>query len=40
MQALQRLMLGPAIGSRLPITLLRRGALVDVVAIPAELAAS
>jgi S1-C subfamily serine protease len=36
-QALQRLMLGPAIGSRLPLTLLRRGALVDVVAIPAAL---
>jgi S1-C subfamily serine protease len=38
-QALLRLMLGPAIGARLPITLLRKGALVDVVAIPAELAA-
>jgi S1-C subfamily serine protease len=37
-QALQRLMLGPAIGTRLPITLLRKGAFVDVVAIPAELA--
>ena len=37
-QALQRLMLGPAIGSRLPITLLRRGAFVDVVTVPAELA--
>jgi S1-C subfamily serine protease len=36
-QALLRLMLGPAIGSRMPITLLRQGALVDVVAIPAEL---
>jgi S1-C subfamily serine protease len=36
-QALQRLMLGPAIGSRLPITVLRKGALVDVVAVPAEL---
>ena len=36
-QALQRLMLGPAIGTRLPITVLRRGALVDVVAIPVEL---
>ncbi len=36
-QALQRLMLGPAIGTRLPLTLLRRGALVDVVAIPAAL---
>ena len=38
-QALQRLMLGPAIGTRLPITVLRRGALVDVVTVPAELAA-
>jgi S1-C subfamily serine protease len=36
-QTLQRLMLGPAIGSRLPLTLLRRGALVDVVAVPEEL---
>ena len=37
-QALQRLMLGPAIGSRLPVTMLRRGALVDVVITPTELA--
>jgi len=36
-QALQRLMLGPAIGVNLPITLLRRNALVDVVTVPAEL---
>jgi S1-C subfamily serine protease len=36
-QALQRLMLGPAIGSDLPLTLLRRNAFVDVVAVPAEL---
>lgn len=36
-QALQRLMLGPAIGTRLPITLLRRDALVDVVVVPTEL---
>jgi S1-C subfamily serine protease len=36
-QTLQRLMLGPAIGTRLPITVLRKGALVDVVAVPAEL---
>jgi len=36
-QALQRLMLGPAIGADLPITLLRRNALVDVVTVPAEL---
>ncbi len=39
-QTLQRLMLGPAIGTRLPITVLRRGAYVDVVATPAELEAS
>jgi S1-C subfamily serine protease len=37
-QALQRLMLGPAIGTRLPITVLRKGALVDVVTVPAEMA--
>lgn len=36
-QTLQRLMLGPAIGNRLSITLLRRGALVDVVVTPTEL---
>jgi S1-C subfamily serine protease len=36
-QALQRLMLGPAIGTRLPVTVLRRGAFVDVVTVPAEL---
>jgi len=36
-QALQRLMLGPAIGSRLPITVIRRDALVDVISIPTEL---
>ncbi|MEV6299457.1 trypsin-like peptidase domain-containing protein [Actinoplanes sp. NPDC051861] len=36
-QELQRLMLGPAIGVDLPITLLRRNALVDVVALPTEL---
>jgi len=39
-QALQRLMLGPAIGTRLPITLLRKGAFVDVVAVPTELGAN
>jgi S1-C subfamily serine protease len=37
-QALQRLMLGPAIGTKLPMTVLRKNALVDVVAVPAELA--
>jgi S1-C subfamily serine protease len=36
-QALQRLMLGPAIGVNLPITVLRRNAFVDVVTVPAEL---
>ncbi|QLQ40302.2 S1C family serine protease [Micromonospora robiginosa] len=36
-QSLQRLMLGPAIGVRLPVTLLRKGAYVDVVAVPTEL---
>ena len=36
-QTLQRLMLGPAIGTRLQLTVLRRGAFVDVVAVPAEL---
>ncbi|WP_239152570.1 S1C family serine protease [Virgisporangium aliadipatigenens] len=36
-QDVQRLMLGSNIGTRLPITALRRGALVDVVAIPARL---
>lgn len=36
-QGLQRLMLGPAIGTRLPVTLLRRGAFVDVIAVPTEL---
>ncbi|WP_406037865.1 trypsin-like peptidase domain-containing protein [Micromonospora sp. NBC_00898] len=36
-QGLQRLMLGPAIGVRLPVTVLRKSALVDVVAVPTEL---
>ena len=36
-QDIQRLMLGPAIGARLQITVLRKGALVDVVAVPAPL---
>ncbi|MFF0367213.1 S1C family serine protease [Micromonospora sp. NPDC005087] len=38
-QGLQRLMLGPAIGVRLPVTVLRKGAFVDVVAVPTELRA-
>ena len=36
-QDVQRLMLGSAIGARLPLTVLRRGAFVDVIAIPAQL---
>jgi S1-C subfamily serine protease len=36
-QALQRLMLADSIGTRLPITVVRNGALVDVIATPAEL---
>jgi S1-C subfamily serine protease len=36
-QDIQRLMLGPAIGQRLNITALRKGALVDVIAVPAPL---
>jgi S1-C subfamily serine protease len=36
-QTLLKLMLGPAIGTRLPIPVLRKGALGDVVAVPAEL---
>ncbi|WP_238015612.1 trypsin-like peptidase domain-containing protein [Dactylosporangium sp. AC04546] len=36
-QDVQRLMLGPAIGTRLPITVLRKDALVDVVAVPEPL---
>jgi S1-C subfamily serine protease len=36
-QALQRLMLAESIGTRLPITVVRNGALVDVIAMPTEL---
>ena len=36
-QDVQKLMLGKAIGSRLPLTVLRRDALVDVVAVPTPL---
>jgi S1-C subfamily serine protease len=36
-QDIQRLMLGSAIGARLPLTVLRRGAFVDVIAVPAPL---
>ena len=36
-QALQRLMLADAIGRQLPITVVRNGALVDLIATPVEL---
>ena len=36
-QALVKLMLADAIGSRLPITVVRNGALVDIIATPIEL---
>ncbi len=36
-QDLQRLMLGDAVGTRFPITVVRRGALVDVIAVLEEL---
>jgi S1-C subfamily serine protease len=36
-QALQRMMLADAIGRQLPITVVRHGALVDVIATPVEL---
>ncbi|GAA4577805.1 trypsin-like peptidase domain-containing protein [Micromonospora coerulea] len=36
-QGLQRLMLAPSIGTRLSVTVLRRGAFVDVIAVPTEL---
>jgi S1-C subfamily serine protease len=39
-QALQRLMLGPAIGRRLQVTVIRRDAMVDVITVPTELARS
>jgi hypothetical protein len=32
-------MLGPAIGNRLDVTVLRKGAFVDVVTVPTELVA-
>jgi hypothetical protein len=37
-QDLQRLMLAEAIGRTLPVTVLRNGAMVDVLAYPEELA--
>ncbi|HLX89871.1 MAG TPA: PDZ domain-containing protein, partial [Acidimicrobiales bacterium] len=39
-QALQRLMLADAIGRQIPLTLARNGALVDLLATPAELDAA
>ncbi|MBV9384570.1 MAG: trypsin-like peptidase domain-containing protein [Streptosporangiaceae bacterium] len=39
-QDLQRLMFADAIGRRLPVTVMRNGALVDVIAEPAELVAA
>ncbi len=39
-QDLQRLMFGEAIGLPLAITVIRNGALVDVIAEPAELVAA
>jgi S1-C subfamily serine protease len=36
-QALVKLMLADAIGSQLPITVVRNGALVDLIATPVEL---
>jgi len=39
-QALQRMMLADAIGRQLPITVVRHGALVDVIATPVELVAN
>ncbi|MGH3266465.1 MAG: PDZ domain-containing protein, partial [Trebonia sp.] len=39
-QDLQRLMFAEAIGRQLPITVMRNGALVDVITEPAELAAA
>jgi hypothetical protein len=39
-QSVQRLMFAEAIGKDLPITVWRRGALVDVIARPTELSAA
>jgi len=36
-QSLQRLLFADAIGRPLPVTVLRNGAMVDVIAVPAEL---
>ena len=37
-QGIQRQLFGEAIGVPLPVTVLRNGAMVDVVAVPTELA--
>jgi hypothetical protein len=39
-QDIQRLLFGEAIGTDLPVTVLRNGAMVDVFTIPAELTVS
>ena len=39
-QGLQRQLFAEAIGTRLPITVLRNGAMVDVITVPTELVAS
>jgi S1-C subfamily serine protease len=39
-QDLQRLMFAEAIGRQLPVTVMRNGALVDVIAEPSELVAA
>jgi len=36
-QSLQRLLFGDAIGQPLPVTVYRRGAMVDVITVPTEL---
>jgi hypothetical protein len=36
-QSLQKLLFGEAIGRPLPVTVLRSGAMVDVIAMPTEL---
>ena len=39
-QGIQRLLFAEAIGLRLPVTVLRNGAMVDVIAVPVELTES
>jgi hypothetical protein len=38
-QGIQRQLFAEAIGVQLPVTVLRNGAMVDVIAVPVELAA-